>query len=77
MLSRLPLAGTITALLAAAMSFAVQGQTSATPPPEYPLRNTVDFTVRDGLPNFFPKLKNGGTVSVIWAAVSPHRMAGG
>lgn len=65
MLSRLLLSGTITVLLSASLPLAVQGQASAAPPKaEYPLRDTVDFTVRDGLPNFFAKLKNGGTVKI-------------
>ena len=65
MLSRLLLSGTITVLLSASLPLAVQGQASAAPPKaEYPLRDTVDFSVRDGLPNFFAKLKNGGTVKI-------------
>jgi len=37
---------------------------AADDPPDYPLRDAVEYTVRDGLPNFFSKLESGGDVRI-------------
>jgi len=54
----------LAALLITALSSTIQAQSPAPAKAEYPLRNVVDFTVRDGLPNFFAKLKEGKTVKI-------------